>query len=77
MIAGIHTLLCPTGRWTLKGTVPVSLCYEQADGSPVTDEQARTIALCGPGLLRGKIRSITYTTREEAREAAAPFGGAR
>ena len=76
-ITGIHTLKCPAGRFTLVGTVPVSLVYEQADGSPLTDKQAETIALCGPGLLRDKIRSITYATREEAREAAIPYGGAR
>lgn len=76
-ITGIHTLECPTGRWTLVGTVPVSLVYEQADGSPLTEKQAEIIVLCGPGLLRGKVRSITYATREEATAAAAPYGGTR
>ena len=65
-ITGIHTLKCPTGRWTLVGTVPVGLVYEQADGTPLTDKQAETIAHCGPGLLRDKVRPITYATREEA-----------
>ena len=77
MVPGIHTLKCPTGRWTLVGTVPVALAYEQADGSPLTDKQAETIVLCGPGLLRPKIRSITYATEDAAREAALPYGGCR
>ena len=76
-ITSIQTLRCPTGRFTLVGTVPVGLAYEQADGSPLTDKQAETVIRCGPGLLGDSIRSITYATREEAHQAAEPCGGAR
>ena len=74
MISTLHVNRTPTGLWAFVGRVPVALGYMMKDGSPVTDQIARGIAHCGPGLYRDRIQPRTWLTADLARAAALELG---
>ncbi len=62
-------LKAPSGKWTIVGfCLPVSLCYVRADGSPLSDEDARRVAMLGP-CPNSDVRVRVFPSEEDAREA--------
>jgi hypothetical protein len=68
-----HALIqFPSGRWGFVGNTDSRLAFTMKDGSEVTKDAAKTAASFGPALAGVKTRS--WTTREEAVEAAEALG---
>ena len=63
----------PSGRWGFVGSVNVRLVYQRKDGQPLTDKDCENIQQFGPGLLK-HIKSLSYTTAQEAEQAAKDLG---
>ncbi len=65
-----HTLIqAPSGVWIFRGRVAPELGFINADGSPPTDEQLRTIRQAGAGMTNPRIQTRSWPTREEAEAA--------
>ncbi len=73
-ITGAHLIQYPSGTWGFVGRVPASLSYENMDGTPISNEDARNIASHGAGLFRKRIRSISFETPRDAIIAAREIG---
>lgn len=73
---GLHLDHWPSGKWGFVGSIPQVLAYEYADGSPISDADAKDIRSFGPGMVcksRG-IHTRAWDTKEEALAAAVKHG---
>lgn len=61
----------PSGKWGFVGRVPVALGYQRKDGQPVTHEDARACAQCGPQL--AGLQAIGYSTKSAAEGALSQY----
>ena len=64
----------PAGTWSFKGQVPEILAYIRHDGQPLTDEDRQVIQHCGPGFRKKQVKSLTFSTCEEALQTAKDNG---
>ena len=76
MVNGLHIIKYPTGRYGFVGLVPSALAFNSQHGGDLA-----TAAQCGPGIARriaereGRtFDRLTWSTEEDAREAAAAMG---
>ena len=63
----------PSGKWGFVGRCDARLLYTTKDGSPLTEELQRKIAMFGGGMV-GNVKSLVFDTEEHAIDFAHGLG---